>query len=360
MTSFHLELTEQRGSNFYGPYSGVTVIGANPELCQLTPPGNLSLENRHAELRPTQVPYQLMLSPCTHMSRVYLWRQGRPWLLAQPAIIQHGERFSLLSPDGPTFRILAMAETADAATQDEPRTLPRGSSDKTRSILTGLGILLGLGLLAAVALVTVGDEASDINEWRRTSDKSVNRTEQFEQIMDRNFIRNSGGDPLKEMDRWTAISGPNNYRSARIHSFEQLRMVKEKYGIKIVLNLAMDAMSKQKDLARNCGGLRRPCEPIWAEELDLIYHKVYLGSKPPKDVDWLRIQGYLKAGDTLVHCTHGVDRTGAVVGKWQHLVDPSLTEDELMNYTTSFGGQWTLASDPNRFLRAWMLEDVAR
>jgi protein tyrosine phosphatase len=161
------------------------------------------------------------------------------------------------------------------------------------------------------------------------------------------------------MDRWTGISGTNNYRSARIHSFEQLRMVKEKYGIKIVLNLAMDSMSRQSDPGRSCGGLQRPCEPIWAAELGLIYHKVYLGAKPPREEDWQRIQGYLKSGDTLVHCTHGVDRTGAVVGKWQHIVDPSLSREELMDYTTSFGGQWKLGGDPNRFLRAWMLEDVA-
>jgi hypothetical protein len=361
MASFHLELTDHRGSQFHGPFAGVTVIGANPELCQLTLPGNLSLESRHAELRPTEISYQLILSPCSSMCRVYLWRQGRPWLLAQPSVIQHGERFSLLTPDGPTFRVLAMAQ-AEAPDPNAPRTLPKLGGGTTKAVLGCLGLMFSLGLMVAIAQWSFGPDTTRSTTWwsrDKAQAKKQPQKEQFEQIMERKFVRNNKGNPSREMDRWTTISGTNNYRSARIHSFEQLRMIKEKYGIKIVLNLAMDAMSPQKDPARGCGGLRRPCEPIWAKELGLIYHKVYLGSKPPKDEDWERILGYLKAGDTLVHCTHGVDRTGAVVGKWQHVVDPTLTRDELMDYTTSFGGQWKLSGDPNRHLRAWMLADAS-
>ena len=147
MGSYHLELTDSRGSQIYGPFSGVSVIGANPELCQLTPPGHLSLESRHAELRPTPVSYQLMLAPCSHICRVYLWRQGRPWLLDQPSVIQHGERFSLLSPDGPTFRVLAMAETGDAKSGAEPRLLPRGSGAKTKGAIALVGTLMALSLI---------------------------------------------------------------------------------------------------------------------------------------------------------------------------------------------------------------------
>jgi hypothetical protein len=359
MASFHLELTDQRGSHFHGPFAGVTVIGANAELCQLTLPGHLPLENRHAELRPTQVPYQLMLSPCTTASRVYLWRQGRPWLLAQPCVIQHGERFSLLTPDGPTFRLLAMAEAAAPAPQQRRAQWRPGK--KTVGAISCMGTLIGLVVIGLIAKWVAGPDA--VSTWwsrERTVKTIKKKPERFEPIMERTYVKNSRGDPTKEMDRWTQISGNNNYRSARIHSFDQLRMIKERYGITTVLNLAMDSMSKQKDLARNCGGLQRPCEPRWAKELDLIYRKVYLGAKPPREEDWEMIQELLKAGDTLVHCTHGVDRTGAVVGKWQHVVDPDLTEGEILDYTYSFGGQWRLGSDPNRFLRDWMLADIDR
>ena len=361
MANFHLELIDQRGSHFHGPYSGVMVIGSHQELCQLTLPGHLPLENRHAELRPTAVSYQLTLSPCSSAARVYLWRQGRPWLLAQPSVIQHGERFSLLTPDGPTFRVLAMDHAPELDAQ-APKVLPRKSGAKLAGTLTCMGTLMGLALVALVAQWLAGPDVQLPKMWKRdnvTQVKPEKPEEEFEIIRTREFIRNSKGDASKEMDRWTTISGNNNYRSARIHSFEQLRMIQQRHGIKQILNLAMDSMSKQRDPARKCGGLQRPCEPIWAKELGLDYFSVYLGSKPPKQKDWEMIQSLLKAGDTLVHCTHGVDRTGAVVGKWQHLVDESMTREELLDYTYSFGGQWKLPGDPNRHLRAWMVEDVA-
>ena len=61
----------------------------------------------------------------------------------------------------------------------------------------------------------------------------------------------------------------------------------------------------------------------------------------------------------MVHCAYGVDRTGAVSGRWARCFDDamSLENDEILDYTISFGGQWLLKDDPNAMLRSWMLFD---
>ena len=127
-----------------------------------------------------------------------------------------------------------------------------------------------------------------------------------------------------------------------------MNLLKEQYGIKTIVNLARDSMYGQK-----CEG-GGDCEAQWAAKLGLNYIYVPLGSSPPNATEWAEIKRALKAGHTYVHCTHGVDRTGAVAGRW---VRETLGhgDDDLLDYTYTFGGQWRSEGDPNRRLRDWML-----
>lgn len=359
MASFRIQLSDHRGSRSYGPFSGATVIGAEKEFCQIVLP-NMGLEKRHADLRPTQVHNQVILAPCTRDGKIYLWRQGQWWPVDQACAVAHGESFRLNNVDGPTFQVVGadspQGRTESGVIQDSGS---GGRGTATRVLALGSAFLILL-LIGGLAVWMGGHDelvpAATKKVKRLVERKPRKPTIQF--IENRQFQRNSKGDPRTPMDRWTQISGTNNYRSAKIHSFEQLRFVQQKYGIKTVVNLAMDSMAEQKDQARGCGGTRNPCEPKWARELGLDYRTAYLGNKPPEEADWEMIQDLLSQGNTLVHCTHGVDRTGAVVGKWQHIVNDDLSEKEVLDYTYSFGGQWRLPGDPNRFLRDWMVEDI--
>ena len=171
-------------------------------------------------------------------------------------------------------------------------------------------------------------------------------------ITTREYIRNSQYDENIEPDRFTQITGKNNYRSGRIVSQKQLEMLKKKYKIKRVINLAKDSMTKQRDITVPC---ERECEPEWARRLGLEYYPYYLGSRPPSEQNWAEIKDILRKGNVLVHCTWGVDRTGAVVGAWRKTVEPELTTDQVLDYTYSFGGQWRMEGDPNRHLRNWLV-----
>jgi len=173
----------------------------------------------------------------------------------------------------------------------------------------------------------------------------------------RQFVRNYPPDPKKEPDRFAVLSGNNNYRSGKIVSFEQLKMLKKKYGIKRIVNLAKDSMSDQQDDRFNCGGHGdNSCEPKWAKELGLEYFPSYIGSSPPSPERWEKIKSMLIQGDTLIHCTHGVDRTGSVGGAWRKLIEPELSDDQVLDYTYSFGGQWRMAGDPNHKLRDFIID----
>jgi hypothetical protein len=176
-------------------------------------------------------------------------------------------------------------------------------------------------------------------------------------LLDTTFIANASGQPDLEMDRFAKISGNNNYRSARIHSKEQLAFVVEKYNLRHVVNLALDSMTKQQDRGLKCSGMNDPCEPLWAAEVGVQFHSHYLTNQPPEAGSWRRVRQLLEEGDVLLHCTHGVDRTGAVVARWERSQHPQLTDEELQEYTYAFGGQWKLPGRPNRHLEAWMLEE---
>lgn len=172
-------------------------------------------------------------------------------------------------------------------------------------------------------------------------------------------VRNRGGDPTIPPDRFARLPGNNNWRSGKIANYQQLKMLRDKYGIRTIVNIAKDSMAHQTSgdgfecyYAHPADG--DPCEPKWVAALGMRYISAYLGGSPPDNAEWPEIREALRQGNTLVHCTHGVDRTGAVAGRWVSETT-GLTGQALLDYTYDFGGQWTMPSDPNHKLRDWLV-----
>ena len=151
-------------------------------------------------------------------------------------------------------------------------------------------------------------------------------------------------------------NGPN-YRGAALSSKAQLEILVNTFGIKHVVSLAQDSSTPGpckgggrepvKDASLGCSGHNggNPCEKLWAQDLGLTWYYIGLGRRPPPVAAWTQIHNYLSMGNTYIHCTHGVDRTGAIAAKWKKVHGVGGTEDELYKYTTDFGGQW---EQPNR------------
>ena len=73
----------------------------------------------------------------------------------------------------------------------------------------------------------------------------------------REFVNNTtkgNADETKPPDRFAPLSGSHNYRSGTIKSYNQLKMLRDKYGIRTIVNLAKDSLDHQKDPNFDIGG----------------------------------------------------------------------------------------------------------
>ena len=115
------------------------------------------------------------------------------------------------------------------------------------------------------------------------------------------------------------MAGNNNYRSAKPENSEDFfRYLKEKHGITTIVDLMNN---KEGSNVRKAG---------------LNYVSVPLSSKGPRPAGWNKIKNALMSGNTLVHCRHGADRTGAVVARWE--VELGLkTPEEAYKDTLQYG-----------------------
>ena len=157
----------------------------------------------------------------------------------------------------------------------------------------------------------------------------------------------------------------NNYRSGTPTSYAVLKYLRDEFGIKRVVNLALDSMRYQQDKKFKCRGYHRrsqQCEPKWAKSLGLEYIPAYMTSRAPSKEKWNRIRAALEKGNTLVHCTYGADRTGAVVARFALETIEDVSAKELYREAVKYGfkrstfrGYRKGKADPNRRLRKWML-----
>ena len=141
--------------------------------------------------------------------------------------------------------------------------------------------------------------------------------------------------------------GKNNYRSAIPQQNTQFFVyLKSKYGIENIINLKADSGQGK-----------------YVEEAGLNYLNIPLGSRPPSDSQWAEIKVLLSGGNTLIHCRHGADRTGAVIAKWKvenNMLSPEEAYQEALSYGfkaadhPGYTGN-SEDADPNKRLRSFIL-----
>lgn len=167
-----------------------------------------------------------------------------------------------------------------------------------------------------------------------------------------------------------AMGGRNNWRSGAIPSYDALANMVRVHGIKRVVNLALDSMKGQSadenfTCAYSTAKSKRDqlCEPQWAAALGLDYYDPVMTSHGLRDNQWPWVRLYLDKGDTLIHCTHGADRTGAVAGRYRMEregwdANDTLAEALKYGFKPVDHPGWGKGPDPNKNLREWMLTGV--
>ncbi|MDB2481748.1 tyrosine-protein phosphatase [bacterium] len=147
--------------------------------------------------------------------------------------------------------------------------------------------------------------------------------------------------------------GRNNYRSAQVPEEKDFfEFLNNKYGIKNIINLRKDS-EKERRAVLDAG---------------LNYLNIHLTSKPPTESEWEKIKNLLRQGNTLVHCQHGADRTGAVLARWE-VEEGNKTPEQAYNDSLKYGfkdenfeGYYFDAEgnptnpDPNKDLRRYILK----
>lgn len=122
----------------------------------------------------------------------------------------------------------------------------------------------------------------------------------------------------------------NNYRGALSNKFsvlskELLQSLKDDYGIKRIITLNADNGGKKiKGLASKISGLEQ--------------FNFFMGENSMPDLQkFNQIKELIKKGNNLIHCTHGADRTGAMVGRY-YVEEGIMTLPDAIKDTKSYGG----------------------
>lgn len=125
--------------------------------------------------------------------------------------------------------------------------------------------------------------------------------------------------------------GRNNYRTDQ-PTLEEFKYIFEKYPkIKYVIR-----MNGEEGTGVSVEAERKLVEEYGKEFHFMSAHKGYVKGKGYTE-SIKNMLPYLKDGDTLIHCTHGADRTGYIVAK--HLQDTGFrkwNKEDLWDYTISY------------------------
>ena len=142
---------------------------------------------------------------------------------------------------------------------------------------------------------------------------------------------------LKEFKFHKIPGGTNNWRSAQITA-DVLPSVIKKYGIKNIVRMnGDDSDSRHKGSHSKTS---RDTEKKICEENDCTYHFINshggfkLGKGYTSSIQ--QTSNILNQGNTLIHCAHGADRTGGMVGAYLKNNGYMTDKDELWKYTTQF------------------------
>lgn len=133
--------------------------------------------------------------------------------------------------------------------------------------------------------------------------------------------------------------GKCNYRSAQITE-EQFPYVIKKYGIKRVIRLNgdnSDAKHLIKHPVTNRAKEKAACEQNGCSYTFIDSHQGYVkGRGFTKSIE--ETSNILAQGNTLIHCAHGADRTGGMVGAYLKNGGYITDRDKLWEYTVALNG----------------------
>ncbi len=181
----------------------------------------------------------------------------------------------------------------------------------------------------AAAVAPVKSEAAPVPEVQDFIDESV-------QVPDRYASWEIGKEKMRGTNFDRIPGNKNNYRSARVPEDdpEFFALLKERYGVRAILNV------RERDYGEG--------ESVRAAGLEYI--SIPLTDKPPKPEEWEMIKKEFEKGGLLVHCTHGADRSGAVVARYR-VEELDMPVEEAYDYALSYGFKtWS----SNRFLKCFI------
>ena len=143
--------------------------------------------------------------------------------------------------------------------------------------------------------------------------------------------------------------GKNNYRSAQI-TLDQYPYFIKKYGIKNIVRMngdGADAKHQSSFPETKKADEKAMCEK---EGCNFYWFNAHEGYKEGQGyVGSLKnILPILAKGNTLIHCTHGADRTGYVVASHLQQTGKMTDKDELWKYTTQYN-RWQNLMDKDDF-----------
>ena len=170
----------------------------------------------------------------------------------------------------------------------------------------------------------------DIKNGKKTKEKDI----QPEDLKDFKFAKIPGGQ--------------NNWRSAQITA-DILPSVIKKYGIKNIIRMSGDdEKHRSKHTKTPKDTERKICEENGCTYHYIDSHSGYkLGKGYTKSIQ--KTSEVLNKGNTLIHCAHGADRTGGMVGAYLKNNGYMKDKDELWKYTTQFNSWQNLINGNNFF-----------
>lgn len=129
----------------------------------------------------------------------------------------------------------------------------------------------------------------------------------------------------------------NNYRSAQLTMGIYPNIIK-KYGIKNIIRMngdGNDSKHKSSFPETTKAQEQEMCSNLGCNYYFINSHEGYKeGLGYTKSLE--KVNNILKNGNTLIHCTHGADRTGGMVGGYLKINNIITNEDDLWKYTTQF------------------------
>ena len=143
--------------------------------------------------------------------------------------------------------------------------------------------------------------------------------------------------------------GKNNFRSAQLPA-DVLASVIKKFNIKNIIRLNGDGNdSYHREASKK---LSRADEKKICESMDCSFHeiKAHSGYKLGEGytTSLSNVVPILQKGNALIHCAHGADRTGGLVGGYLKKTGKMKDVDDLWDYTTKYNG-WKRMINAGRF-----------